>query len=77
MARLCEVVDELDEHINSSFAEIFEASRQHFAAVVATVSLEPKVLSSSPKPVEREDDGRGLEGPATKRRRHQRRSRSR
>ncbi len=65
MARLREVIDELDEHINSSFAEIFDATRQHFAAVVATVFPGAKGTLELTEPVEREDNGADLEGPAT------------
>jgi len=65
MARLREVVDELDEHINSSFAEIFDATRQHFAAVVATVFPGAKGTLKLTEPAEREDDGPDREGSAT------------
>ena len=65
MARLREVVAELDAHINTSFAEIFDATRQHFAAVVATVFPGAKGTLKLTQPVEREDDGPDLEGPAT------------
>ncbi len=37
LAQLHEVVSELDEHIETSFAEIFEAVRENFSAVIATV----------------------------------------
>ncbi|MBN1321611.1 MAG: chromosome segregation protein SMC [Thermoleophilia bacterium] len=35
--QLQEVIDELDEHIESTFGEIFEATREHFSAVIASV----------------------------------------
>jgi chromosome segregation protein len=37
LAQLQEVVHELDEHIESSFADIFQAVRENFSAVIATV----------------------------------------
>jgi len=35
--QLQEVIDELDEHIESTFGEIFKAAREHFSAVIASV----------------------------------------
>ncbi len=37
LAKLQEVIGELDEHIESAFSEIFEATREHFSAVMAAV----------------------------------------
>jgi chromosome segregation protein len=37
VAQLREVIAELDEHIDRSFAEVFEATREHFSAVIASV----------------------------------------
>lgn len=37
MSQLQEVIDELDEHIEATFAEIFSATREHFSAVIASV----------------------------------------
>ena len=37
LAQLQEVVSDLDEHIETAFAEIFEAAKEHFSAVIATV----------------------------------------
>ena len=36
-AQLRDVIGELDEHINASFMQIFDATREHFASVIATV----------------------------------------
>ena len=37
VAQLQEVIADLDEHIERSFAEIFEATKEHFSAVIASV----------------------------------------
>jgi chromosome segregation protein len=37
LGQLEDVIGELDEHIDRSFTEIFEATREHFAAVTASV----------------------------------------
>jgi chromosome segregation protein len=37
LAQLSDVISELDEHIERAFTEIFEATREHFSSVIATV----------------------------------------
>jgi len=37
LAQLGDVIAELDEHIERSFSEIFEAAKEHFSAVIASV----------------------------------------
>jgi chromosome segregation ATPase len=63
LRQLQDVIAELDDHIESTFAEIFEATRQHFSAVVASVFpgakgtlklTEPKRAHGSADPVDNE-----------------------
>ena len=63
LAQLEDVIAELDEHIERSFSEIFEAAREHFSAVIATVFPGAKgtLRLTEPKPssgADRSDAGR-------------------
>jgi chromosome segregation protein len=56
LTRLREVIDGLDEHIERSFAEVFEAAQENFSAVIAAVFPGAK---GSLKLVE-EEEGSGI-----------------
>jgi chromosome segregation protein len=68
LAQLGDVIGELDEHIERTFAEVFEATREHFSGVIASVFPGSKgtLRLTEPKPAATPDgvdlDGEDEEG---------------
>jgi chromosome segregation protein len=68
LAQLQEVVFDLDDHIERAFADMFEAVRQNFSAVIATVFPGAKgslKLTESPAAQTAADDGASLDDTAS------------
>ena len=63
LGQLEDVIRELDEHIDRAFTEIFEATREHFSAVIASVFPGAKgalrLTESAPSGRRRGDNGAG------------------
>ncbi len=68
LRQLQDVITELDDHIETTFAEIFEAARQHFSSVVASVFPGAKgslKLTEPKRPRGAGSDGDGVAGQTT------------
>lgn len=59
LVQLQNVIAEIDNHVNSAFGKIFEATRENFAAVIATIFPGAKgtLTLTEGKPLIREDPG--------------------